>query len=118
MRLVGSGSTANQGRLEVYAKGQWGTVCNDLWWQEPADVVCKQLGFPRSSQVRWIKTNKFGEGTLPILLNLVRCGGNEASLMDCRMAEIGNNVCDHSQDVAVTCYGSSEGKSPKSPNKI
>ena len=44
VRLTG-GATVNQGLVEVYCSGQWGTVCNDGFVQNEADTICRQLGY-------------------------------------------------------------------------
>ena len=44
IRLAG-GKKAGLGRLEIYLKGQWGTVCNDYFDMDDAMVVCRQLKY-------------------------------------------------------------------------
>ena len=46
LRLNTDGSTRTfSGRLEIHYNGQWGTVCDDGFFQTEADVACRQLGF-------------------------------------------------------------------------
>lgn len=44
IRLEG-GNSSEEGRVEVCIGGDWGTVCDDSWSTEEANVVCSQLGF-------------------------------------------------------------------------
>ena len=44
IRLQG-GNYSNQGRVEVYCNGQWGTICDDGFDSTDANTICKQLGY-------------------------------------------------------------------------
>ncbi|XP_049334605.1 scavenger receptor cysteine-rich type 1 protein M130 isoform X11 [Astyanax mexicanus] len=100
IRLVGSGGDC-AGRLEVFHSGSWGTVSDELWDIEDAQVVCRQLqcGVALSAPV----PARFGSGTGPIWLNEVECEGNEASMWNCRYQLCGEDECGHKDDVGVVC---------------
>ena len=39
------GGNATSGRVEICNNNIWGTVCDDLWGTQEAQVVCRDLGY-------------------------------------------------------------------------
>ncbi|XP_071111546.1 scavenger receptor cysteine-rich type 1 protein M130-like isoform X2 [Haliotis cracherodii] len=103
VRLVG-GSTAYQGRVEVFAFGSWGTVCDSTWDVQDAAVICSMLGYSDFSSGGSIQRQApFGEGTGPVWLDSVACVGSEVAITQCPLGRWGADSCDHSHDAGVTC---------------
>ncbi|XP_044841497.1 antigen WC1.1-like [Mauremys mutica] len=102
LRVVG-GEDRCSGRVEVWYRGSWGTVCDDSWDMADAKVVCKQLGC--GSAVPVPGEAAFGEGTGPIWVETLNCRGTESSLWDCPAKPWGESNCGHKEDVAVNCSG-------------
>ena len=109
IRLVG-GRDEYEGRVEVSYGGVYGTVCDDLWDDRDAMVVCRVLGYRggigyrgRGSASGHSPQHEFGPGVGKILLDDVECRGDEDSLLSCYHDGIGVNDCNHNEDAGVKC---------------
>ncbi|KAM9272027.1 CD5 antigen-like isoform 2-T2 [Cariama cristata] len=101
LRLV-NGLNHCAGRLEVLHNQQWGSVCDNDWDVEDAEVVCRQLGCGAPiSAPGWAR---FG-----IWLDEVNCTGSESALSECRAKPKGVHKCHHGEDAGVVCSDPTEG---------
>ena len=100
IRLVG-GDLSSEGRVEVFHRGSWGTICDDGFDAADAVVVCNSLGFTGTSEA--VSSAGFGQGSGTIFLDDVACSGIEASLTQCAHAGWYTHNCGHQEDVGVRC---------------
>uniref|UniRef100_A0A671EVP6 SRCR domain-containing protein n=1 Tax=Rhinolophus ferrumequinum TaxID=59479 RepID=A0A671EVP6_RHIFE len=100
LRLVGSSSRCS-GRVEVLHQGTWGTVCDDLWDLNEAEVVCRQLGCGHAMSA--LGKAHFGPGSGDILLDNLQCTGVERNLGQCAHSGWAEHNCGHHEDAGVTC---------------
>ena len=123
LRLA-DGGEAKEGRLEICAdddtsdntSARWGTVCDDYWTDDDADVACRALGFERSEPYAGrFRSSRFGAGAGPVWLDDMLCRGNEASLLDCPLASgrtardaIGVHNCKADEIVGVRCIAAGD----------
>lgn len=106
LRLI-EGSHNRTGRVEVFIElnNTWGTICDDGWNDQNAQIVCRQLGLGTTgTAILGFSPN--APSSVPIWLDNVKCNGFESRLIDCVHNGLGNHNCDHHKDVGVTCYGS------------
>nr|XP_043903969.1 lysyl oxidase homolog 3B isoform X1 [Solea senegalensis] len=101
VRLAGYPRKHNEGRIELFYKGEWGTICDDDFSIFNANVLCRQLGFVTATG--WTHSAKYGKGQGKIWLDNVQCGGGEKSIDACKSRGWGNSDCTHDEDAGVVC---------------
>ncbi|XP_077112090.1 uncharacterized protein LOC143767565 [Ranitomeya variabilis] len=103
IRLVNGNGQCN-GRVEILYNGAWGTVCDDYWDINAAQVVCRQLNCGQA--LAFNGSAAFGQGQGVIVLDDVQCTGNEQHVWDCLHQPFTVNNCGHNEDAGVVCSGS------------
>ena len=105
VRLVG-GATPLEGRVEVFLRGHWGTVCDYNWDSVDAIVVCRQLG--NLQAVEAPSNAVFGAGSGPSWYYSLSCTGTERNLTECGkgISDTGS-ACPHARDAGAVCSSQS-----------
>ncbi|XP_033125541.1 uncharacterized protein LOC117123650 [Anneissia japonica] len=106
IRLVG-GSSANEGRVELWTGYTWMSIVKSYWTSSEAKVACKQLGFidgalSYGSSSGYTRT-RYGESKSSTCSLGAECSGWEPTLNDCKN-HITSSYCLHSNDVSVQCH--------------
>ena len=105
VRLVG-GATPLEGRVEVFLRGHWGTVCDSNWDFGDAIVVCRQLG--NLQAVEALRNAVFGAGSGPSWYSGMHCTGTERNLTECSksISDTGS-ACSHIRYAGAVCSSQS-----------
>merc|ERR1719446_213333 len=96
LRIAGGG---NRGRLEIHYNNQWGTICDDAFDMNDANVACRQMGYTHATEA----IQRFGGGSGQIWFDNVGCTGDEETIHMCDHNGWGEHNCAHSEDVGVHC---------------
>ena len=88
--------------MEVYYNDEWGTVCDNGWDFDDAQIVCRQLGYGPPIAVRG--EAYYGQGSGQIWLDNLNCNGNESTIAKCSHAGWGMHDCGHIEDAGIQCY--------------
>lgn len=103
VRLVGRGDH-NEGLVEVYINGEWGTICDDMWDDREAKVVCEMLGFGKTNAKAVSRAYYGTDNSIIIFLDDVNCTGEESHIAQCtKIGDWGLHNCDHREDAGVNC---------------
>ncbi|XP_055855042.1 protein bark beetle isoform X1 [Episyrphus balteatus] len=103
-RLV-DGPTPLEGRLQIFHKGQWRSVCTNSrnWTEMDYETMCRQMGFRGGRFWNWIERS--AKKAPRLLYEEPNCLGTESSLFDCSWLtrQLGSGVCDYHSDIGVQC---------------
>lgn len=105
IRLAGS-STANEGRVEIFKQGTWGTICDDKFDMIDASVVCKELGYAGAS-TKTVNVNEDANPSMKIHINELECDPGDY-FWYCSHNNADRPICNHDEDVKVSCSSGTE----------
>eukprot|EP00057_Strongylocentrotus_purpuratus_P018205 XP_011672679.1 PREDICTED: scavenger receptor cysteine-rich domain superfamily protein [Strongylocentrotus purpuratus] len=102
LRMVGSDFT-EQGRLEVFLKGEWGYVAAGYYSSIDRDTVCRHLGYAGAF---YTYTTEFARSSRPILIDDISCGDNDMKITDCYILELSgpNSTQQERDEVSALCF--------------
>lgn len=96
---MAGGKKPNEGRVQIQYRGKWGSICGKQWTMNAAHVICRNLGYQRAKA-----TSLVAKGSDAVILDEVKCQGDEASIMLCLHLGINVHSCDSfGKVVSVEC---------------
>ncbi|XP_075227026.1 lysyl oxidase-like 2 isoform X1 [Lycorma delicatula] len=115
LQLV-DGKKHNEGNVEIFHLGRWGSICDDEFDEREADVVCRQLGFPRA--IKHTLNSHFGPARRKFWMDNLYCTGKETRLSDCRFDGWGSSDCTPSESAGVICEDPEEMLKPQATSSF
>ncbi|XP_033107645.1 scavenger receptor cysteine-rich type 1 protein M130-like [Anneissia japonica] len=92
-----------QGRVEIYHNGRWGTICDRDWTISDANIVCKTFLGTHAIDV-YKSTQDDHEDGHPIFISDITCTGKEDTILDCSFNGLEDvHDCSHIDEVWVDC---------------
>uniref|UniRef100_A0A8C1ZTA9 SRCR domain-containing protein n=1 Tax=Cyprinus carpio TaxID=7962 RepID=A0A8C1ZTA9_CYPCA len=102
LRLV-DGLHLCSGRVEMFRAEGWGSVCDAVFDQQDAEVVCRELDCGAPVQV--LGAAAFGKGKGRVWSEEIQCRGSESQIDVCSRSSSQKHSCSHDNDVGVICSG-------------
>ncbi|XP_053387316.1 uncharacterized protein LOC128551050 [Mercenaria mercenaria] len=96
-RLV-NGTGQYDGRAEINVNGTWGTICDENFNIQAADLFC---GLMELRAAQYFTGAIYGEGSGPVFIDQLFCDDNDYSLSNCKYLFL--NECTHERDISVVC---------------
>lgn len=111
IRLV-DGQTPLDGRLELFHRGSWRSICTNSrnWTRADYETACRALGFQGGKWAGWL--DKQWPTNPRLLYEEPMCRGIESSLQECRQwssRQLGAGVCNYHPDIAISCLPGHDG---------
>ena len=85
----------------MYYNGEWGTVCDDFWDLNDAQVVCNELDLGKATAA--IYSAFYGHGSGQVWIDDLDCAGTEETIRNCTHRGWGIEDCSHYEDASVNC---------------
>ncbi|XP_045183820.2 scavenger receptor cysteine-rich domain superfamily protein-like [Mercenaria mercenaria] len=99
---LADGDTPQSGRVEVYFKGQWSSICDTGFDNTDARVICNMLGYKDTGIAKAFTGAHFGLGSGDIIMTSLDCKGTETDIKSCS-PNWGHSTCNHRKDAGVNC---------------
>ncbi|XP_043092908.1 deleted in malignant brain tumors 1 protein-like [Puntigrus tetrazona] len=90
------------GRIEMIHGNSWSTMCESVFDQQDAEVVCRELDCGAPVQV--LREAAFGKGDTPMWTKQIQCRGNESYISFCPISSLKHN-CAHENAIGLLCSG-------------
>ncbi|XP_076153591.1 scavenger receptor cysteine-rich domain-containing protein DMBT1-like [Alosa pseudoharengus] len=102
---LSNGSNPCSGRVEVFHKEKWASMCDAAFDWQDAKVVCRELDC--GAPVEVLGAAAFGDGEGQVWSEEIKCGGNETQIQLCPTSPMNNN-CSHENNIGLICRGTNK----------